>query len=96
MILYLEEKKAMQVVENLKMVQSPTDPKEVLEYIREIIVQQDNVSYDVIFDRCCNYEKIKSILDDMYILFKEDLPELLVGKEKNEQILLLCQMIMQF
>lgn len=85
----------MEVVKKLKETDSLTKPKSVLEEIRQTIVCR-NVSYEIILADCLHWETIVSTLDPKYQIFKNDVPKLLESKSKDEQILLLTEMIMMF
>ena len=85
----------IKLVEKLKRTDSPTDAKAVLREIRKSVVCR-KVPYEIIMADCLRTEDIKSVIDPMYDVFNQDVAKLLDGKDEDEQILLLTEMIILF
>lgn len=87
--------KLFKVVEKLQKTESPTDTLAVLRRIRVMLVCE-KLSYEEMLGRCLHTEDITSLLDPVYPIFEKDMAELLKGKNVEEQIFYLTEMIMMF
>lgn len=83
------------VTKKLQNTNSIADAKDVLEWIRKFMCE--GASYEEALKMCTHYdEDIITEFDKKYPIFEKDVVMLLKGKDKNEQILLLSQMIILF
>ena len=84
--------KEMEIVKKLQGTKSPTDVLAVMESIRQMIVCE-NLLYEDMLERCLHTEDITSRMDAVYPIFEKDLAQLLENQSKNEQIIILTEMI---
>ncbi len=81
------------VVEKLQKTDSPADPEYVIEAIRMKLASQKDGEYHIVLTQCIS-EKVLDICEPIYDVFEKDVAKLLLYKSRNEQILLLTEMLM--
>ena len=85
-------KAVIRIAERLRSTKSKADARLILEEIRKDRVCQPNISYEEILQRRLFFKEIYRS-DAKFPIFEEDVAEVLEGKNHDEQILLLTQMV---
>ena len=85
-------KEAIRILEKLRGLNQKNEVEKALREIRKLTVNTD-LSYQKIIKQCVNTEIIPGSWDPMYGIFKNTLGDFLTEKSRDEQIIILSELI---